>query len=235
MSLLSVVKDVCLTVGVAIPPSVFSAISTNRTMSEMLTLANEVAQKIAYDTREWTQLTKNAVVTGDGVTTAWTLPTDFRRMLLSSNVWRSSTLVAPMRFVPDVDEWTNRRARNYSDSRGEWTMMGGQMHIVPVLGTAETASFPYLQKNCIKLFSGGVGDTFLDDGDSFILGDRIHKLGMIWQWKAQKGSPYAEDMGTYGDALLMVMGGDKPAPIIAGRSPISVSAGVSYPWPVPTP
>jgi hypothetical protein len=42
-------------------------------------------------------------------------------------------------------------------------------------------------------------------------------------------------MGTYGDALLMVMGGDKPAPIIAGRSPISVSAGVSYPWPVPTP
>ena len=29
---------------------------------------------------------------------------------------------------------------------------------------------------------------------------------MIWQWKAQKGSPYAEDMGTYGDALAMRWG-----------------------------
>jgi hypothetical protein len=42
------------------------------------------------------------------------------------------------------------------------------------------------------------------------------KLGMIWQWKAQKGSPYAEDMGTYGDALTIAMGNDSPSPIIVG-------------------
>jgi hypothetical protein len=39
---------------------------------------------------------------------------------------------------------------------------------------------------------------------------------MIWQWKAQKGSAYAEDMGTYGDALTYAMGHDSPAPIIVG-------------------
>ena len=37
---------------------------------------------------------------------------------------------------------------------------------------------------------------------------------MIWQWKANKGSPYAEDMGTYSDALVMIAGADSPAPII---------------------
>jgi hypothetical protein len=65
----------------------------------------------------------------------------------------------------------------------------------------------------------------------------VLKLGMIWQWKAQKGSPYAEDMGTYGDALTIAMGHDSPAPIIVGRKPISASStvGVAYPWPVPTP
>ena len=34
--------------------------------------------------------------------------------------------------------------------------------------------------------------------------ERLLKLGMIWQWKANKGSPYAEDMGTYSDALVMI-------------------------------
>jgi DNA-binding IclR family transcriptional regulator len=55
MTLLSVVKDVCAVVGVLVPTSVFSNITTNRTMQEMLALANEMAQRIAYDTRDWTR------------------------------------------------------------------------------------------------------------------------------------------------------------------------------------
>ena len=53
MSLLTVVRDVCTSVGVTIPTSVFASIAGNRTMAEMLALANEMAQRIAYDTREW--------------------------------------------------------------------------------------------------------------------------------------------------------------------------------------
>ena len=68
----------------------------------------------------------------------------------------------------------------------------------------------------------------------FRLGDRILKLGMIWQWKANKGSPYAEDLGNYSVAIDTVAGADKPAPIFIGRQPISLAARVAYPWPVPT-
>jgi hypothetical protein len=235
MSLLSVVKDVCEVVGVTIPTSVFSNITGNRTMQEMLTLANEMAQRIAYDTREWNVLKSTTIFAGDGTTEAFDMPPDYQRMLLSTNVWRSTTPSVQMRFIPDLDQWVNRRARGYYDNRGEWIIYGGQMHIVPVMGVGTSAYFPYLKKNCIKLFSGGLGTEFTTDNDSFILGDRIHKLAMIWQWKAQKGSPYAEDMGTYGDALVMMMGADSPAPIIAGRSPVSTNATVAYPWPVPTP
>jgi hypothetical protein len=35
---------------------------------------------------------------------------------------------------------------------------------------------------------------------------------------ANKGSPYAEPMGTYSDALANAMGHDQPAPIIIGRT-----------------
>jgi hypothetical protein len=262
------VKDVCATVGVLVPQSVFSNITGNRTMQEMLSLANEMAQRIAYDARDWTDLKKVATFAGDAVwtgvpasslpadqvwvggTTAFPLPADYKRMLLNSNVWLSSNTLVPMRFVPDTDEWLNRRARNYYDAHGEWTIIGGQILIVPVMHgvkpaipgppaisavPAVTAYFAYLHKNCVALASGGFGDSFLADGDTFVIDERVLKLGMVWQWKAQKGSPYAEDMGTYGDALTSIMGRDSPAPIIVGRRSISASARVAYPFTVPTP
>ena len=49
MSLLSVVRDVCLAVGVNPPASMFSPNVQPRTQTELLSLANEMAQRIAYD------------------------------------------------------------------------------------------------------------------------------------------------------------------------------------------
>jgi hypothetical protein len=165
------------------------------------------------------------------------MPANYKRMLLTANVWRSTSALQPMRFIPDTDEWIQRRALHYYSSWGEWTIIGGQMLFWPVMGTGVTATFAYLDKNCIALNSGGFGDSFQSDNDSFALDERVLKLGMIWQWKAQKGSPYAEDVGTYGDALTNAMGHDSPAPILVGRKSISTAStvGIAYPWPVPTP
>jgi hypothetical protein len=288
MTLLTVVKDVCAVVGVTVPTSVTLNITANRTMQEMLALANEMAQRISYDTRDWTLFRKTQTFTGDGVKTGFPLPADYKRMLLTANVWRSTSASYPMRFVPDTDEWLNRRAQNWFDPAGEWTMLGGQMLVAPTMdggvplwvvathyavgaltrdpaGTLwtnkvdhtsgsgtfvadraanptywvqtpnTTATFVYLDKNCVALKSGGFGDSFTDDADSFRLDERLLKLGMVWQWKANKGTSYAEDMGTYSDALAVAMGHDQPAPIIAGRRPISANARASYPYPAPTP
>jgi hypothetical protein len=236
MSLLSVVKDVCAAVGILLPSSLFSNITSNRTAQEMVSLANEMAQRIAYDTREWTLLKKTGVFSGDGTTQAFNLPANYRRMLLRGNVWRSTSALHPMQFIPNIDDWLQRRALQRISAWGEWTLMGPQMLIWPVMGTDVTATFPYLDKNCVALKSGGVGSSFVDDGDSFVLDERLLKLGMIWQWKAQKGSAYAEDMGTFADALGAAQGADQPSPILIGQLPISglSTAGVAYPWPVPT-
>ena len=228
MSLLSVVKDVCATVGVLVPTSVFSNIAGNRTAQEMLSLANEMAQRIAYDTRDWTKLRATCTLAGDGATSAFNLPADYKRMLLTSNVWLTSSQQQPMRFIPDTDQWMQRRVVGTSNSSwGEWTIIGGQIHIFPVMSANVSAYFTYLSNNCIDLASGGYGDSFLADGDKFTLDERLLKLGMIWQWKAQKGSPYQEDLNTYADALTYAMGHDSPAPILAGR-PASRFAGGWY-------
>jgi hypothetical protein len=230
MTLLTVVKDVCSVIGVTQPSSVFSGITANRTMQEIVSLANEMAQRIAYDLRDWTVMKKvtDPEMTGDGTTTAFNLPSDFKRMLLTTNVWRSNSGTTPMTFIPDLDEWTRRRFTNATDtSWGEWTIYGGQIHIFPALAVDETASFTYLNKYCITLAGGGVSDVFVSDTDTFLLDERVLKLGMIWQWKAQKGSPYAEDMGTYGDALTNAMGHDSPSPIIFGKKIIRSASWLS--------
>ena len=241
-------------------------------MQEMLACANDMAQRIAYDNRDWTRLRTIATFTGDSVWTgvpasslpadqvwvggseAFNLPANYKRMLLTSNVWRSPSAISPMRFIPDTDEWLNRRARNWNDyPYGEWTIYGGQIHIWPIMRgikpaipnppgadipaiPAETAYFTYMDKNCISLNSGGTGDAFLNDLDTFLLEERVLKLGMIWDWKSKKGSAYTEDMNTYQNALEYAAGHDSPAPIIVGRRPISGNVRIAYPFgPVPTP
>lgn len=229
MTLLSVVKDVCSAVGVQIPQSVFTNITGNRTMIEMLSLANEMAQRVAYDTRDWQSLKKLNTYIGDGITEAFDLPENFKRMLLTSNIWRSTAANCPMSFIPDTDEWVNRRSANWVDNPyGEWTILGDQIHFAPTLANGESAYFAYLDKNCIRLAGGGYGEAFLADGDSFKLDERIFKLGMIWQWKANKGGAYAEDMGTYGDALGRSSGADNPAPILVGRRTLASHGNVLF-------
>ena len=231
MTLLTVVKDVCAAVGVVIPQSVFSGLTGNRTMQEMLSTANETAQAIAYDTRDWTKLRKMQTLVGDGVKVAFDLPADYKRLLLMSNVWRSTSTSTPMTFIPDADSWMNRRTNDDNNAWGEWTMMGGQMLIEPVMSAGTTAYFVYLHKNCVALAAGGFGDTFQADGDSFAIDDRLLKLGMIWRWKSNKGAAYAEDISNYGDALAMIAGHDSPAPIIIERRVLSHTIHSTHPYP----
>lgn len=214
MSILSVVKDVCFAVGLAPPVSMFTASTQPRTQAELLSLANEMAQRIAYDFREWTALKAINTFNGDGVSDNFAMPANYQRMLLTSQVYASWAPRTPLRFIADTDEWTIRRLNGDTASWGEWTLLGDRMLIHPIPAIGQKVVFTYLDKNCIRLAAGGNSDRFMTDDDTFRISDRLLKLGMIWQWKANKGSPYAEDMGTYSDAVVMVGGADKPAPII---------------------
>lgn len=241
MSLLSVVRDVCAVVGVEQPTSVFSNISSNRTMAEMLALANEMAQRIAYNTREWTALSTSTKQAGTVVVSPISnvavsvipLPANYQRLMLTSQVWRLSAPMLPMLFIADYNEWAQRHLRGTTTpSNGAWIINNREIHILPPLAAGDNAAFLYLDKNCIRLVPGpGNSDAFTNDNDEFRLEERLLKLGMIWQWKANKGSPYAEDMANYATALDVAAGSDKPAPIIIGRTPISANARVAYPWP----
>jgi len=249
MTLLTVVRDVCATVGVTLPTSVFGSINTDRTMQEMLALANEVAQRIAYDTRDWVALRNLFLAEGDGIAYSFPLPNSFKRITLSGNVRRGDMPTMPLRFENDFDRWCEKFLTGDFQQPGEWLISGGatpgagpELFVRPTVPAGVLVSVPYIQNLCVILSSGGYGERFVDDNDRYRLDERLLKLGMIWQWKAQKGAPYAEDMGSFSDALALAMGKDAPAPTLVGRLPMShgtvqsmsVTAPSSWPldnWP----
>lgn len=120
--------------------------------------------------------------------------------------------------------------QNFQSLTGAWTMIGDQILIKPALPSLSTASFFYISDLIIKAEDGSPKAEFTSDDDVFRLDERVLRLGMIWQWKANKGQAYGEDMTTYEDALAVASGNDKGSNILTvGRPRIQVGADIAFP------
>ena len=167
MTLLSVVRDVCAAVGVPSRSRVFSSITGNRTMQEMVSLANEMAQRIAYDNRDWTRLKKTQTYIGDGVTTAFDSArqlqahaADVECLALDLDADADDVRSRHRRMAEPPRPRVKQRQRRVDDDRRADAHLPGD-------GGRQTAYFAYLDKNCVALAGGGYGDSFLTDARQF--------------------------------------------------------------------
>lgn len=232
MTILAVIQDACTVIGLDVPDAVMA--STEREHVELRALANTMAKRIAHQTRDWTLLKQLATLTGDGVAESFPMPADYKRMLKKASIWPSNTPMTPLTHYPDTDAWLQIDVQNFTPVCGAWTLIGDRLHIKPVLAAGVTAKFFYLSKLIITPNGGGdpVAE-FSNDGDTFRLDEEVLKLGIIWQWKANKGRPYAEDMANYEDALANVAGADKGSNILTvGRGRLPYGAEHAYPMSV---
>lgn len=228
MTILSVIKSVCSVIGIDIPSEVYT--STEPAMVEMQAMANEMAQRIAFDGRDWTKLKALATLTGDGSALGFNLPADYQRMLKKARLWPSASPYAPFAHYADTDQWLGITTQNFQNLIGAWTIIGEQLMIRPAMANLATAQFYYITRNIVKAVDNSVKAEFTVDTDVFRLDERILKLGIIWQWKASKGQSYGEEMSTYEDALAVQSGGDKGSNIIVvGRGRRPVDADIAFP------
>jgi hypothetical protein len=193
MTVLSVCQNVSLVIGIEKPDQVFA--STDREYMELARLANEMAQAIA-DEHDWQKLQGIHTITGDGATEAQDLPSDYDRMLKTASVW-SSRWTWAFNHINDPDVWLEYQVVPYTFVNGNWIIYGDQMHVLPIMESTETIKFFYISKNRITPASGSNKPLFTADDDTFRLDERLLELGMIWQWRANKGLSYEEDLVNY--------------------------------------
>lgn len=205
MTILSAIQNVCKVVGLDVPSAAVA--STTREHVELIALANEMADRIAQS-HDWQGLKSLATITGDGVTQSHSLPADYARMLKKAQLW-SSSLETPLTPVPDTDEWLGLDIQSFDFIINAWTLFGDQIHIKPALGSTVTAKYFYISNGIVASGDGTNKPGFTADDDVFRLSERLLTLGMIWQWRANKGLPYHEDMQTFETLKEALVGQDK--------------------------
>ncbi len=216
MSILSVVQNVCLTVGLDKPDVVLS--STDREMQEMVRIANEVAIRIRDAEFDWQTLQAIKTIQGDGVAEAFDLPDDYARMQSTARLW-SSRWSWGLQHISDPDGWLEMLAVPVVPVSGQWIIYDDQIHILPVTQSTETIRFFYISKNVVKPASGSNKPLFTADDDTFRLSERVLELGMIWQYRSQKGVASDDDESNFERALYTAMNNDKGSkPVVSGNA-----------------
>jgi hypothetical protein len=185
-----------------------------------------MGRRIARD-YEWQELKRTATITGDGVTTDFALPADYDRMPKQAELWSSS--IPAFTHVTDYDKWLEWLTTMFSTAIPRWTLLGGRIHVQPAIKVDQTATYAYQS----KLFARGAGGDkgrFDNDADEFLLNEELLKLGIVWQWKSQKGHAYAEDMANYEELLATLTATNiGPRRIRIGVARMPTDAVYAYP------
>ena len=230
MTILSVCQQVATVIGINVPSQVYGG--TDREQVELQSLANEMAKRIAR-AHDWQLLMTVATYAGDDVAETFALPTDYDRMPKKAQLW-SSTLSTPLTHIQSADRWLDLDIRAFDFVVNAWIIIGGEMAIKPAMATGVSAKHYYQSNLIVSPASGPDQVEFVIDTDTFRLSERLLKLGMIWQWKANKGLPYAEDMANFEELKEKQIGADKGSRMLvigARRRPSGVKT--AYPQSIP--
>jgi hypothetical protein len=223
MTVLSAVQQACTVIGIPVAPKIYG--SDAREHIELAALANEMAARIVQDF-DWQRVKTIATLTGTGAQEDFALPADYSRMLKKARMWPSSQPSVSLVHIADSDVWLQQIVTGISFIYPQWTIYGGMVHIRPAPALADQIKYFYISNS---LTIDGKKE-FTLDADEFLLSERLLKLAIIWQWKANKGMPYAEDMANYQDAFGVLTGNDKGSNIITiGARRTNMDAEYAFP------
>lgn len=229
MTILSVVQNVALTVGIERPDVVMT--SDDREMQEMRRVANQVARRIRDAEFDWQALQVIKTITGDGVTSAFDLPPDYARMTTKAGLW-SSRWTWGMSQVSSTDEWLEMLATGFVPVTGQWAIFGDKLNILPALSVTDMVRFVYITNLIVRSKTGAYQESFVADDDTFRLSENALELGMIWLWRDSKGQASDDDETSFNRALYTAMNNDKGSkPIVSGNGRrASRSAKTAFPY-----
>jgi hypothetical protein len=228
MSFLSAAQSASIRLIGKKPSTFFS--SQNTFEMEIIDLANEVVtDMVKY--ADWRRLITLQQMVGDGVTYGFDLPDDYDRMPIGVDISRANWYTWGYVDAPSLNYWMDLVNGLASPNPGYWIMLDGQIQFRPAVSASTTAQFFYVSKNAVLDADGTTKKpAFTKDEDTYLLDERVLKLGIIYKWRAQKRLEYAQDFSNYEQALMQASGHDKGARITKGANRASMGAYTAYPW-----
>lgn len=201
MSLLTVVQITCKLCGISpIPTAAYT--STDVNVQQIVALSEQVGHEL-MERYDWRNLKIEAEVIGDGSTTLYALPSDWKRMCPSSTS-QTSPLVSLSRPTipiegPVNDEVLNaRKALPLATVFPVWRLIGGSMEIWPALMNGEIVKFWYFSSAWTINAAGTTrSQGWTADTDLSLIDENTITLGTVYKWKQAKGLDYGEAMRSF--------------------------------------
>lgn len=195
MNILQIVQSASLLIDVERPQALFA--STDRTSLELVNTVNTAALQI-LDDYDWQRLIRTATIAGDGIATAFPLPSDYSRMVKDASLVGPNWRFYPAQQMQDFNHWLELIDYPVATWQQRWMVFGGNLNIMPVLPAAMPLSYGYISTSIVD---GADPSAFTADTDNFVLDDELLRLAIIWNWKDAKGFDFSADLAKYQERL----------------------------------
>lgn len=200
MTILTIVQDAAIRAGITpIPTSAVGNIDPNAVL--LVAFARD-AGRDAIERASWVQLDLAATITGDGVTTLFTLPADWDRFSPGDNSPNGSLVSSKYPLTPlygpvNTEELNLLKALPASTVRPMWRIIGGSIEIWPALAVAELVTFNYYSSYWIVSGNGVRKRDWTMDTDSSLIEEDVIMKGSLWRWLMNRGLDYAEQFRAF--------------------------------------
>lgn len=195
MSLLTLIQDAAILVGIDEPSAVAS--SSEAEIKQLRVISQQEGDELSRS-HDWRKLKVQASITGDGVSEYWDLPDDWDRQQAGDNLWQQDSPHLPLIGPITDEEMLALKASTSEPSRPAWRYFGDQIQIWPILDSGEVIRMEYRSSHWIISSDGDtVRNRWVADTDTALIPERIMTLGIVWRWKAYKGLDYAQSFQTY--------------------------------------
>lgn len=207
-TLIDLIHNVCLELGIPLPPSAMS--SADPQITQLMAIARRLGKDLVREF-EWEQLIQRAVVNTIPGVREYPLPMDWNRQIEQTEwaAYNRQPLAGPL----TPQRWATYQAWNLAGSLCiAFRIINGNIVLLDDPGT-ETLSYEYISENWVLPESGPAQNTFRADSDSFVFDDALMQAGLLLRWRKAKGLDY--DESDYFNTLALCKSQNKSAPVLS--------------------
>lgn len=226
MTALSIVKDVCVEIG--LPDPTIALASTDAQITQLVRLLNkegkELSARYAWQAlvREVTFLTLAAESQGTiaAIITAGDAGHAYR-YIINETIW-NRTKIWPVLGPKAPRNWQAYKSMNVTGPISEYRIMGGRLLFSPVPAAGETCAFEYVDRMWATDTTGVTYKQRVSvDSDLMLLDEDLMQQGLLWRWRAAKKLDYTEDFLTYERMVADAMARDGTKPTLSLCGPVN--------------
>lgn len=232
-TLLSLVGEVCGTLGITVPTAVYSSADTQ--IIQMRRLLERSLDALS-ERGSWQELTVEAslvTLAAEDQGDITSIATNGYRYALGDTFWDRTNkipLVGPMAPI----DWQALKAWIVTGPRYQFRLRQNKLLVTPAPAAGYDWRFEYISENTIRA-TGAAPYTykkrFTDDADVILLPDNIVTADLLWRWKKEKGAAFAQDFDTAEAMIVNAIGrsGGQKATLYLDNGAEARGPGISVP------